>query len=389
MHDYVPLACPRCGAPLDPGDDETIECAYCGTRLFLHRRAPASAGARPPGGAPLSPRVVRDSTTGLPALYLMAPEEWPTEGGVSWLPGRPAAPAQLELRISHPTEPVALEIFPTQYFVWIANAPMGPAPGTLYFGSEVRPPVSPEEAVRTYLLPRVRSQPVEIVSAEPDPTWARRVHDVDAPPPNAQAQREGIKVHTRYALNGVRVTEVIRAVLDYVRLSVPAGWTMMETTYWDITRAVAYHMPHAQADTYTARLSAMADSLEVNPQWIAAVQQISQVMVQNQIQHIHQIGDTARRIARQHAEMSDQLMDSWRRRQDVMDRTAAQFSEAIRGVDAYHDPFTDRQVELPSGYKEAWATPLGDYLLSDDPTFDPNQTSNLSWTRISRRRGDG
>jgi hypothetical protein len=32
---------------------------------------------------------------------------------------------------------------------------------------------------------------------------------------------------------------------------------------------------------------------------------------------------------------------------------------------------------------------LGDYLLSDDPTFDPNQTSNLSWTRISRRRGDG
>jgi hypothetical protein len=36
-------------------------------------------------------------------------------------------------------------------------------------------------------------------------------------------------------------------------------------------------------------------------------------------------------------------------------------------------------VELPSGYGHAWANNLGEYILTEDPNFDPNVQSNLHW----------
>jgi len=125
--------------------------------------------------------------------------------------------------------------------------------------------------------------------------------------------------------------------------------------------------------------------MEVNPQWLTAVQQISQMMVQSQIQHINQIGDTARRIGQQYSEMSDMQMQSWQHRQDVMDRSAERYSEAIRGVDTYYDTPNNRYVELPTGYQQAWTNTMGDYIVSDDTTFDPNQESNITWRQVFRR----
>ncbi len=55
-------------------------------------------------------------------------------------------------------------------------------------------------------------------------------------------------------------------------------------------------------------------------------------------------------------------------------------------MDEYHDPMSDRPVELPLSYNRAWTNGLGDYVLSDDYSFDPNIGSTQNWQQMRRRQ---
>ena len=80
------------------------------------------------------------------------------------------------------------------------------------------------------------------------------------------------------------------------------------------------------------------------------------------------------------------IMETYENRQAVYDRISTNFSQAIRGVDEYYDPIAEQPVELPLGYDRAWTNHLGEYILSDDYSFDPNAGSNLNWQQMQRRQ---
>jgi hypothetical protein len=48
-------------------------------------------------------------------------------------------------------------------------------------------------------------------------------------------------------------------------------------------------------------------------------------------------------------------------------------------VDGFYDPHREEVVELPSGYGHAWANNLGEYILTEDPSFNPNLESTQHW----------
>ena len=66
------------------------------------------------------------------------------------------------------------------------------------------------------------------------------------------------------------------------------------------------------------------------------------------------------------------------------DRVIRNFSDNIRGVERYNDPFSGNEVELPSGYGNAWANNLGEYIITESPSFNPNVGSNLNWQQIEQ-----
>jgi hypothetical protein len=113
--------------------------------------------------------------------------------------------------------------------------------------------------------------------------------------------------------------------------------------------------------------------------------QVSQYLIQNQIQQIQHVGQLSRIISQTSSQISDTMMESWQQRQAAMDRISDNFSQAIRGVDEYYNPFDERGVELPGGHGYAWCNALGEYILSDDPNFNPNIGSNLNWQQMQRR----
>ncbi len=39
-------------------------------------------------------------------------------------------------------------------------------------------------------------------------------------------------------------------------------------------------------------------------------------------------------------------------------------------------------VQLPSGWRDYWVSPAGDFVTSGDPGFDPNTPSDPGWQRL-------
>ena len=79
------------------------------------------------------------------------------------------------------------------------------------------------------------------------------------------------------------------------------------------------------------------------------------------------------------------MMETYNNRQQVYDRLSENFSQYIRGVDEYYDPVQQKRVELPSGYNEGWVNGLGEYILSDNPNYNPNVGSNQHWERLEKK----
>ena len=62
------------------------------------------------------------------------------------------------------------------------------------------------------------------------------------------------------------------------------------------------------------------------------------------------------------------------------------FSEYVRGVETYKNPYEDRPIQLPSGYRDAWVNRSGEYILSTQAGFDPNVGSTTEWRRMEEAK---
>jgi hypothetical protein len=84
-------------------------------------------------------------------------------------------------------------------------------------------------------------------------------------------------------------------------------------------------------------------------------------------------------IAQAASDMRDDQMQAWEYRQQSQDKIAENFSDYTLGIDRYNDPISGKEVELPSGYGNAWSNSSGEYIVSDSPSYNPNIDSNLNW----------
>jgi hypothetical protein len=54
----------------------------------------------------------------------------------------------------------------------------------------------------------------------------------------------------------------------------------------------------------------------------------------------------------------------------------------LRGVQTFRDPSTGKTMELSSQYDHAWLNGAGEYVMSDDPNFNPNAQLSGSWNQL-------
>jgi DNA-directed RNA polymerase subunit RPC12/RpoP len=394
QNEFIHLACPRCGAPLQQIEGDVLNCQYCGAKLILKRAATTRQNdpvGRGPGtvvnGFSLKPFSYYDPQSGLEAFSLLVPQSWQISGGVTWVPDRPAAPAQIGLQLVNPNGLEAFEAYPSLYFTWNNNPllQMTKPAGSLYFGYEVRQPMAAREAMRQFVLPRYRRiQGLAVADEGP----ALELLEVATRNQPAQAQgthysNDSARLRLHYTQDNQAIAEEMSGVAEYTRIIVPGMFGGMENIYWSIGYLTSFRASRERLESYADFYRAIFASVKLNPAWTALVQQVIQGLTSNTIRHINQIGALSRQISRNFNEISDMNMRGWQERSAASDRISEKFSQTIRDVDPYYDPNTGQNVELPSGSTQAWSTSLGEYILSDDPNFNPNIGSNKTWTPLT------
>ncbi len=383
------LKCPQCGGGLTPGNQETMLCPYCGSSLIFNRPAAAQTAETVVRGMRLKPFHYTDTQgTGLEVFSMLVPSGWNFTGGCNWLMDNPGMPAVLAFALWNPQGAEAFEVLPNMNFTW-NNNPFNRLlvqPGSRYFGAEVRPPVNIQDAFRTYILPRNRGQVqnLQVRNLTPLPDLPRLVKSDAVVTPGCSAQ--GGKLRISYNWQGYAFEEEIYAVVEDFRVKIGSLFAQTDLSVWFIDYLFSFRAAEGRLDATADLFTVMIQSFQLNPNWYAAFKTVAQHMARMQITHIRHIGEIGSILAQAGSQARQQNLNDWYSRQEIFDRQAVDRSRSIRDVEGFYDPNRQDVVELPSGYGHAWANNGGEYVLTDDPNFNPNQESTQNWTEMETDR---
>jgi hypothetical protein len=87
--------------------------------------------------------------------------------------------------------------------------------------------------------------------------------------------------------------------------------------------------------------------------------------------------DTIREVGRINAE-------GYARRQESQDRMHRNNVDTLREINRYHDPGSNRQVELSSHQNHGWRLDNGAYVSTNNPNFDPQRDLGVGGQEMKR-----
>jgi hypothetical protein len=324
--------------------------------------------------------------TGLECFRMLVPVGWQMHGGVNWDLQNVRMPATVVFQLWNPNGLEAFEILPNMNFSG-GDAMGGWLTGGKNFGAEVRAPMGAQSAMKKLVIPRYRGgmEALQVVRVEHFPELAEAV-GAGAQGGMGMRHGDGARARITYTLGEHQIEEEIFAVVEVWRIPMQ---TMFggENVFWFVDYIVSFRAGQGKLDATADLFQVMVRSLKVYPQWKAAYEQVITQLAQAQIRHIHHVGQIGNMYAQMGAQMRQENLDSWYGRQDVYDRLSHDWSETIRGVETYYDPYKGYEVELPSHYDHAWVNSRGEYIVTDDPNFNPNvdTDSTLNWEQMQAR----
>jgi hypothetical protein len=339
-------------------------------------------GEGTPGAQTASAKPVSDDTlkftrlsvkdpgvNNIEAFSFLIPAGWKAEGGVQWFPEYLIL-ANLLMKITDPRTGAAIELLPYQYFQWSTPPPM--PQGVNYMGSIVWPPIyDVPQFIQNFYGPGAlgRLQGAKIVKTEDLPKVAAQLAQFHGG--TARCNR----VRYEYQESGQAWEEDVYGTLIYTPR--PTGM------FWS-GQAYSFRAHRGQLDRLTPIMSTTINSLRQSPEWFGYYMYVRKLFIDRQMQGVRNAGKISETISRNSAEIQKMSEDSYRQANQSQDRISRSYSEYIRGVETYRDPYGNRPIQLPSGYDGVWANRSGEYLLSNQPGFNPNAGSTTEWQRIKR-----
>ena len=328
------------------------------------------------------------------ALRFLAPTDWRIEGGVRWnLPLQCQAElATVHVRALAPEGDLGFEILPSRVWRW-SDDPTEVDYWRMSAGPGNQCAIAPPMAAADFLaesLPGTFRPPFEVVGVEPLPEMAAALaaEAQQLVAMNTPFQTDAARLRVRYD-DGATEEWLTAGVLQMAMQVMSSGAAMqgrMEMTTQYISsasRVFGFRAPAGRLDEQERLFATMVASVQVNPAWDAALNRLALNLAQIQIQSA---AERSRIWSEAAAEVSRIRMEAWENQQASQDRIAQAWSQTMRGVETFVEPGGAATVELQSGFDNAWSNGVGEYVLSDRPSFNPNTVfSNQNWTRMERR----
>lgn len=302
------------------------------------------------------------------ARTFLLPADWQVDGGVQWNTFyQKYQPAYYEsFSATSADGHASFELLPNYSWNWERD----PAWRAMLQqqGIPLAPPLDAAGVVREFIIPNYRPASA-IVQVIPRPELANVVRQQLRMAGLDQLEAGGcrvtvdfVEVRMRSVQNGVPYRE--GAIVQLIR----TDFSNSGMQAFAASNMYLFKAPEAAWNDYELIYSTAMRSMRQNPAWLKAIGQF-----QRNIARINQQGAEQRRqiLAKMYEDIRTSSQESWEHRQESIDHVASEFSECIREVETYHDPQTGFDVELPNAYDYAFSNGLGDYVITNDPTYNP------------------
>ena len=320
---------------------------------------------------------------GTTAFSLLIPSNWEFEGNVEWIFDNPVMPATANIRAWNPQGTEEFNVFPNQAFFWTDNTLIQQTnpPGSRYFGALVQSPVGPVEALKEIALPKFRGDvnDLKVVNEQLVPLLDDLFNTGTDPSTGISSSAESGKIKIEYSLSGVVMEEEMYCVIQSLKIPVQSMYGTTTNNNWYMTYLASFRAEKGKLDSESKLFQTISFSTKVDKNWLNKYNQLVYYLIQNQIKQIQNIGELSRIISETSNEISDQNLKDWEQRQSVNDQLVKDFCNQILEIQPYTNPIDGTTVDLPAGYTSVWTNGLGEYVLGESASFNPNIESNQNW----------
>jgi hypothetical protein len=341
----------------------------------------------------------------MPAFSLLIPADWQFKGDTLWgtVSGCNADMVRGVFQATSPDGKVVYEALPG--FAWqysddpfsqrtlaASNQQMAA------FGRKpcpVMPPLAAADLLRQSVLPKFRAGK-RVVTIEAMPQFNQELA-AQARQTEALWAKGGMPIRIRsdaarawlqYDLGGQPVEEWVMAESTCSVQAMPSTAAMMgqagprQAGFYDCQAlyTLALRAPQGQLQGKEKLFDLMRSTIRLEPEWSNRVAEATM-----KVAAIQQKGvmDRAEIVRKTNEDISRMIIDGHNERQRIQEQSVEEYDrQVIRGVQTYRNPSTGDTFELSNQYNHAWMNGGNEYILTDDPNFNPNSRFSGNWTSL-------
>jgi hypothetical protein len=325
----------------------------------------------------------------MPAYDLLIPSTWKIQGGVVFggaLTGCFADIYAIHLKASSPDDSTFFSAGPDYSWQYAddpavlkdLNDPRLRQTGAGNKPCPVAKPMKAEDYIRQNIL-KVFPSGTAVVSVAPFPELEQIVRKRLGLPPGAgntgATRTEAIRVRLAYQKDGKDMEDWL-AVAVVVNIS-PAG----RGSFYDshATSLVEFGAPKGKLDANDKLFQVIVSSIQPEPQWVSYSNGVVAKLYQSQAQKVATINQMISQFNMHAAQVINGVTANAISGANV---SAFHADQNVREVQTFRDPATGKTQELSSLYDHAWQNGSGDYIMSNDPSFNPNEHESGNWSEL-------
>jgi hypothetical protein len=157
------------------------------------------------------------------------------------------------------------------------------------------------------------------------------------------------------------------------------GAFSVQTGSWNIDLVLGIEGPVSKDGILTKDLLVLLGSNRDTPDFDRVDAQFSGQTLKNANEQIKLDGEISKAIAKSADDRRNAIMGRARK------GASSDYLDFLGNAETYKSPFTNEDVQLSNGYKEAWTDGQGNYIMSDQADYDPNKDSDTTWTRMKKK----
>jgi hypothetical protein len=304
--------------------------------------------------------------TGLVASTFLLPADWTAQTRLFWEYNDATLPVRLQGIMQSASGDMGIQLFPDVRAVWSS----GPT------GTSGYPPPQDIISGMKDLITRERS--------------GKNIQFISQKIIENNSQNTGQGIHTnqagviqiQYDNNGQPTEEEFYGRLDVTSAVMPSVYGNITSVVWAASGLSACKAVKGKLETCRKIAETVITSSRITKPFLNRLLQIVQLLSDQVYAQIYAAGQISRIISQTNDQMIANIDATYQQVQTAADKNNNQFSDYMRGVDRYDEGGTE--VQLPSGYSNAWVNDKGEYLLSSSPGYNPSDDFHGNWKALKK-----